>query len=62
MIKENKGQSFKGLRWKIGIIDDAMLGVDAEVAEVWNEIMKRLGLRPELKNQNKCEFQEGEEK
>lgn len=49
MIKENKGQSFRGLRWKIGIIDDAMLGVDAEVAEAWNEIIKRLGLRPELK-------------
>lgn len=61
MIKENKGQSFGGLRWKIGVIDDAMLGVDTEVAEAWNEIMERLGLRSEFKNQNKGDFQRRKE-
>lgn len=53
---------FRALRSKTGIIDDAMSRTDAEVTEAWNEIIKRLGLRPELKNQNKYEFQEGEEK
>lgn len=48
-MKENKDWSFRGLRSKTGIIDDAMSGTDAEVTEAWNEIIKRLGLRPELK-------------
>lgn len=60
-MKENKDWSFRGLRSKTGIIDDAMSGTDAEVTEVWNEIIKRLGLRPELKNQNKCDFQRRKE-
>lgn len=38
-----------------------MLGVDAEVAEAWNEIMERLGLRSEFKNQNKGDFQRRKE-
>lgn len=59
-MKENKSRSFRGLRSKIGIIDDNMSRTNSEVAEAWNEIMERLGLRPEFEDQNKCEFQEGE--
>ncbi len=57
---EKKQTQNRGLRAEIPVFDDAVN--NPEVKEAWNVIMKRLGLRTASEDQNKCGFQEGEDK